>query len=85
MGEAGAYGQLGKVTSKVGQYLYKTPEQGSESAVWAGTAPAVAERREDVHGMYFTEADGKVSLLDSVFGGPELMRVGWDRDEPGAE
>jgi hypothetical protein len=37
-----------------------TPEQGSESALWAATAPAVIERREEVHGGYFTEADGKV-------------------------
>lgn len=77
MGEAGAYGQLGKVTSKVGQYLYKTPEQGSESAVWAGTAPAVAERREDVHGMYFTEADGKVGTETSQAQNDELARKLW--------
>jgi hypothetical protein len=37
-----------------------TPEQGSESALWAATAPAVVERREEVHGGYFSEADGKV-------------------------
>lgn len=40
-----------------------TPEQGSESALWAATAPAVIERREEVHGGYFTEADGKVRYL----------------------
>lgn len=40
-----------------------TPEQGSESALWALTAPAVVERREEVHGGYFSEADGKVRLL----------------------
>lgn len=36
------------------------PGQGAESALWALTSTAVVERREEVHGGYFTEADGKV-------------------------
>lgn len=39
------------------------PGQGAESALWALTSPAVAERREEAHGAYFTEADGKVSRV----------------------
>ena len=35
-------------------------DQGAESALWAGTSPAVGERREEVQGRYFSEADGKV-------------------------
>ncbi len=35
-------------------------EQGAESALWAGTSPAVARRKDEVQGRYFTEADGKV-------------------------
>lgn len=61
-GEAGAYGFAGKMLEAAANVLYMSKEQGSESAVWAGTSTAVAERREQVQGRYFTEADGKVSL-----------------------
>jgi hypothetical protein len=53
---------LGKAVETAASLLFMTPEQGSESALWALTAPAVVERREEVHGGYFSEADGKVSL-----------------------
>jgi hypothetical protein len=53
---------LGKALEVVSSYVFMTPEQGAESALWAATAPAVIERREEVHGGYFTEADGKVCL-----------------------
>lgn len=41
-----------------------TKEQGSESALWAATAPGLGEpeKRAQVNGQYFTEADGKVSF-----------------------
>ena len=55
-----------------------TPEQGSESALWALTAPAVAERREEVHGGYFSEADGKVCVHLSGWDSADV--IGWYRD-----
>jgi WW domain-containing oxidoreductase len=61
-GATEAYGMLGKAVETAASLLFMTPEQGSESALWALTAPAVVERREEVHGGYFSEADGKVSL-----------------------
>ncbi len=61
--EGGAYGLAGKVLVKASEYLFMSAEQGSESAVWAGTAPSVAERREEAQGRYFTEADGKVGIF----------------------
>ena len=43
-------------------------DQGAESALWAGTGSTVSERRDEVHGRYFSEADGKVRRC-----------VGWSR------
>lgn len=59
-GATEAYGLLGKALEVGSQLVFMTPEQGAESALWAATAPAVVERREEVHGGYFSEADGKV-------------------------
>jgi hypothetical protein len=60
-GATEAYGTiLGKTLETAASYLFMSPEQGAESALWAGTAPSVGERREEVQGRYFTEADGKV-------------------------
>jgi NAD(P)-dependent dehydrogenase (short-subunit alcohol dehydrogenase family) len=60
-GATEAYGLLGKALEVAAAVGFMSPEQGSESALWAGTAPAVAQRREEAQGAYFTEADGKVS------------------------
>jgi hypothetical protein len=60
-GATEAYGLLGKALETAANLGFMSKEQGAESACWAGTAPAVAERREEVQGRYFTEADGKVS------------------------
>lgn len=60
-GATEAYGMLGKALESVASYTFMAPEQGAESALWAGTAPSVSERRVEVNGRYFTEADGKVS------------------------
>jgi len=65
-GATEAYGLLGKALEVGSQLVFMTPEQGAESALWAATAPAVVERREEVHGGYFSEADGKVCHLSSV-------------------
>jgi len=60
-GATEAYGQLlGKALETAAEWGFMSKEQGAESASWAGTAPSVAERREEVQGRYFTEADGKV-------------------------
>jgi hypothetical protein len=61
-GAAQAYPLLGKIVEAAGATVFMTAEQGSESALWAGTAgDTVIKRREEVHGGYFTEANGKVS------------------------
>jgi WW domain-containing oxidoreductase len=55
------YGQVvGKIFETAASYVFMAPEQGAESALWAGTAPAVFDRKDEVQGRYFTEADGKV-------------------------
>lgn len=64
-GATEAYGLLGKVLEGAAALGFMGPDQGAESASWAGTSPAVGERREEVQGRYFTEADGKVGLIDS--------------------
>lgn len=61
-GEQGAYGAVaGKLLETAANLLFMSKDQGCESAVWAGTGTSVVERREEVQGRYFTEADGKVS------------------------
>jgi WW domain-containing oxidoreductase len=74
-GATEAYGKiLGGALETAASYLFMAPEQGAESALWAGTAPSVTERREEVQGRYFTEADGKVSRGSFAYGvGCELM------------
>ena len=52
---------LGKTLEGLAQVAFMSREQGAESALWAGTGKTVVERREEVHGRYFSEADGKVS------------------------
>lgn len=81
-GATEAYGLLGKALEVGSQLLFMSPEQGSESALWAATAPAVIERREEVHGGYFTEADGKVchpppstNKADPYRSAPKLSRL----------
>lgn len=59
---------VGKALEAAAKVMFMSKEQGSESALWAGTSPAVAKRRQEVQGRYFTEADGKVrpSLASSL-------------------
>jgi hypothetical protein len=66
-GAAEAYGLLGKALEVGSKLLFMSPEQGSESALWAGTAESVVPRRDEVQGRYFTEADGKVSCSRRLF------------------
>lgn len=56
---------VGKALEAAGKLLFMSKEQGAESALWAGTSPAVAQRKDEVQGRYFTEADGKVRLRQS--------------------
>lgn len=82
--EGGAYGMFGKALEEASKVLFMSAEQGSESAVWAGTGTTVAERREEVQGGYFTEADGKVGhevLLRSFL---LMFMIGWHGDVSGA-
>lgn len=65
-GATEAYGPLGKIVEAAGDYIFMEPEQGAESAVWALADDSVAERREEVHGGYFTEAYGKVRRPSSL-------------------
>ncbi len=57
---------LGKALEVGSKLLFMTPEQGAESALWAGTGRTVAQRREEVQGRYFNEADGKVGVFLST-------------------
>ena len=59
-GATEAYGLPGKALEIAANLVFMDAGQGAESALWALTSPAVAERREESHGAYFTEADGKV-------------------------
>ena len=59
-GATEAYPIAGKILEKASQVLFMTPEQGSESAVWAGVSEDVAKRAEEVQAGYFSEAFGKV-------------------------
>jgi hypothetical protein len=61
------YPLLGKAIEAAGEYIFMTKEQGAESALWAGTGKSVVERKDEVNGRYFTEADGTV--------GCELMQM----------
>jgi WW domain-containing oxidoreductase len=65
-GSAESYGILGKALEGVAKLGFMSKEQGSESALWGGTGKAVVERREEVQGRYFSEADGKVRTLVGV-------------------
>ena len=59
-----AYGAvLGAVLEGAAKLGFMSKEQGAESALWAGTAKSVGERKDEVQGRYFSEADGKVRLL----------------------
>jgi len=80
-GATEAYGLLGKALETAANLGFMSKEQGAESACWAGTSSAVAERREEVQGRYFTEADGKVSqpLLSIA----HRSRAGRHRVQPG--
>jgi len=77
-GATEAYGLLGKALEVGSQLVFMTPEQGAESALWAATAPAVVERREEVHGGYFSEADGKAGTETEQAKNVALAKKLWD-------
>ncbi|RXK35594.1 hypothetical protein M231_07124 [Tremella mesenterica] len=77
-GATEAYGLPGKALEVVASWAFMTPDQGAESALWAGTSPAVGERREEAQGRYFTEADGKVDTESAQGQDQELGRKLWD-------
>ncbi|WRT68998.1 uncharacterized protein IL334_005980 [Kwoniella shivajii] len=77
-GAAQAYPILGSVLQAASKVLFMSPEQGAESALWAGTAPAAAERRQEVQGRYFTEADGKVDTESDQAKQDDLAIKLWD-------
>ena len=63
-GATEAYGTIpGKLLEGAAKLGFMSKEQGAESALWAGTGKTTGERREEVQGRYFSEADGKVSKL----------------------
>ncbi|WWD21103.1 hypothetical protein CI109_105584 [Kwoniella shandongensis] len=77
-GATEAYGLLGKALEIGANLVFMSKEQGAESALWAGTSPAVAERKEEVQGRYFTEADGKVDTESEQAKSDELASKLWD-------
>jgi len=77
-GATEAYGILGKALETAASVLFMSPEQGSESALWAGTAPSVSERREEVQGRYFTEADGKVDTESNQAKDDQIAQNLWN-------
>jgi len=59
-----AYGELvGAVMAAAVRPFMSTPDQGSISALWAGTSPELREEGKWKNGSYFTEAqeEGKES------------------------
>ncbi|WVQ79868.1 hypothetical protein IAT38_001968 [Cryptococcus sp. DSM 104549] len=78
-GTTEAYGNLiGKTLENVAQALFMSKEQGAESALWAGVGQSVVQRREEVQGRYFTEADGKVDTESEQGKDDELARKLWE-------
>jgi len=78
-GATEAYGMvIGKILENAASATFMSPDQGAESALWAGTSPAVAERREEVQGRYYSEADGKTDTETSQAQDDELARKLWD-------
>lgn len=74
---AEAYGVIGSALETAASYLFMDPQQGAESALWAGTSPAAAERREEVQGRYLTEADGKVDTETKQAQDPQVQKNLW--------
>ena len=79
-GAAESYPILGSILEKVAPSVFMSQEQGSESALWAGTAEVLnkGERREEAWGRYFSEADGKVGTESSQAQNPELAERFWE-------
>ncbi|KAK8843379.1 hypothetical protein IAR55_007036 [Kwoniella newhampshirensis] len=77
-GATEAYGLLGKALEIGANMVFMSKEQGCESALWAGVGKTVAERKEEVQGRYFTEADGKVDTESDQAKSDELARKLWD-------
>ena len=77
-GATEAYGPLGKVVEAASQALFMGRDQGAESALWAGTSPEVAKRREEVQGQYFSEASGKIDTQSDQAKDDALARSLWD-------
>lgn len=55
-----------------------SPQQGSESALFAATSPKVAERWSELQGAYITEADGKVGTETEQAKDDQLARNLWE-------
>ncbi|ORX39050.1 hypothetical protein BD324DRAFT_307400 [Kockovaella imperatae] len=51
---------------------------GAESALWAGTGKTASERREEVQGRYFSEADGKVDTESDQAKDDALAKQLWE-------
>ncbi|KAJ9124347.1 hypothetical protein QFC22_001147 [Naganishia vaughanmartiniae] len=52
-----AYGLLGDALYAVSRVAFMSPDQGSESALWAATAPKVAEEPGKYQGAYLRQPD----------------------------
>ncbi|KAK4686698.1 hypothetical protein P7C73_g3423, partial [Tremellales sp. Uapishka_1] len=77
-GATEAYGMAGKLLEGAAALLFMSKEQGSESALWAGTGKTAFERKEEVQGRYFSEADGKVGTESSQAMEDGLAEKLWD-------
>jgi WW domain-containing oxidoreductase len=77
-GATQAYGIVGKLLEGAASLGFMDPSQGAESASWAGTSPNVGERREEVQGQYFTEADGKVGTESEQGKSEQLAKNLWN-------
>jgi hypothetical protein len=73
-----AYGALGQVVNAASRVLFMTPQQGSESALYAVTSPKVVERWSELQGAYITEADGKVGTETEQAKDDQLAKNLWE-------
>ncbi|KAI9636669.1 uncharacterized protein MKK02DRAFT_45374 [Dioszegia hungarica] len=78
-GATESYPILGKALEYIAPAVFMTKEQGSESALWAATAPGLGEpeKRAQVNGQYFTEADGKPGTESSQAQDPGMAARFW--------
>ncbi|ORY26246.1 hypothetical protein BCR39DRAFT_541596 [Naematelia encephala] len=78
-GATEAYGTiLGKSLEMAAAVGFMSPDQGAESALWAGTSHGAVERRNEVQGRYISEADGKVDTESELAMDDAKAKQLWD-------